>query len=460
MPYYEYIKQRTESVRDCLAELGCQPIIFAGAGLSKRYIKGASWIELLEAIAKLNPRVKDSIAFLYQKHGNLLEVGEQLIPDFHAWAWAEGKDSFDQALFAPSIQPSEFIKYFVAQYVANITPADLSKLHPPQLMEEIEQLKGIRPHSIITTNYDTLCETIYPDYTRIVGQKIIRAPGISVGEIFKIHGCVTDYKEIVLTTSDYSSWTNKKKYLSAKLLTYFLEHPVLIVGYGAQDPNVLAILRDIDEILACPGSLVSNIFYLIFDENLSDSSTPPSDMLLDLGNGSSMRVNAIHANDFSWVFKAFEANSSMENVNPKLLRALMARTYDLVRHDIPRMGMQVDFATLEQVVASDGSLPKLLGITGLSDPDMFNATYPYTLTAVAQKLGHSTWHRADQLNDLIKKNNEVDIKASDNQYHIKVKTGDKSEFNKYSEAFVELLRKVQNGHSYDVSLKKKSKKVS
>jgi len=336
----------------------------------------------------------------------------------------------------------------------------LSGLTSATLMREIEQLKGIRPHSVITTNYDTLCETIYPDYTRIVGQKIIRAPGISVGEIFKIHGCVTDYKEIVLTTSDYGSWTNKKKYLSAKLLTYFLEHPVLIVGYGAQDPNVLAILRDIDEILASPGSLVSNIFYLIYDDKIAKSSTPPSDMLLDLGNGSSMRVNAIHANDFSWVYKAFEANSSLENVNPRLLRALLARTYELVRHDIPRMGLQVDFATLEQAVASDGSLPKLLGITGLNEPDMFNATYPYTLTAVAQKLGFGTWHRADQLNDRIKKEKKVDIKASDNQYHIKVKSGDKSHFNKYSEAFVELLRKVKQNLPYDVSLKKKTKKAA
>jgi len=460
MPYTEYIKQRTESVRDCLSELGCQPIVFAGAGLSKRYINGPSWIELLETVARLNPRVKDSIAFLYQKYGNFLEVGEQLVPDFHAWAWAEGKSYFDTSLFSPSIQPSDFIKYFVADYIAGITPADLSGLTSATLMREIEQLKGIRPHSVITTNYDTLCETIYPDYTRIVGQKIIRAPGISVGEIFKIHGCVTDYKEIVLTTSDYGSWTNKKKYLSAKLLTYFLEHPVLIVGYGAQDPNVLAILRDIDEILASPGSLVSNIFYLIYDDKIAKSSTPPSDMLLDLGNGSSMRVNAIHANDFSWVYKAFEANSSLENVNPRLLRALLARTYELVRHDIPRMGLQVDFATLEQAVASDGSLPKLLGITGLNEPDMFNATYPYTLTAVAQKLGFGTWHRADQLNDRIKKEKKVDIKASDNQYHIKVKSGDKSHFNKYSEAFVELLRKVKQNLPYDVSLKKKTKKAA
>jgi hypothetical protein len=241
------------------------------------------------------------------------------------------------------------------------------------------------------------------------------------------------------------------------LLTYFLEHPLLIVGYGAQDPNVLSILRDIDEILASPGSLVPNIFYVIYDTNISSESKPPRDMLIDLGGGASMRVNALYANDYSWIYSAFSANESLENVNPKVLRALLARTYDLVRHDIPRMGVQVDFATLEQAVASDGSLPKLLGITGLGEADMFNAAYPYTLTAVAKKLGFKTWHHADQLNEKISQQKKVNVKASDNQYHIKVKAGDKSEFNKYSEAFVELLRKVMSGQQYEVNLKQKKK---
>ncbi|SOD21186.1 SIR2 family protein [Nitrosomonas ureae] len=456
MPYSDYRKQRIESIGNCLSELGCQPIIFAGAGLSRRYVGGPSWFELLEAVVKQNPKIIDSIAFLYQKYqGNLFEVGEQLIPSFHSWAWAEGREHFDDSLFSTLSRSEEFIKFFVAKYIKDLMPVELTKDIEVSLKREIEQLKAIRPHSIITTNYDTLCEDIFPEYTRIVGQKIIKASGISIGEIFKIHGCVTDYKEIVLTTKDYENWTNKKKYLSAKLLAYFLEHPVLIVGYKAQGPNVLAILRDIDEIIANPGSLVPNIFYLIYDQDIKENSKPSSDILLDLGNGNSMRINAIYANDFSWVFKAFEANSSLEHVNPKLLRALIARTYDLVRHDIPRMGVQVDFATLEQVAASDESLPKLLGITGLSNPTMYNAAYPYTLTAVAKKLGYDTWHYADQLHSKIVNDKEISVKQSDNQYHITVKAGDKTAFHKYSEAFVELLRKVQGGKTYEVNLREK-----
>lgn len=457
MAYAEYIATQTESISKCISELGCQPIIFAGAGLSRRYVGGPSWIELLQQVAGLNPEVEKDVAYYLQKHGDLLEVGEQLIPAFHSWAWGKGKAKFDPSLFLPDVQPRDFLKYFTAQHLIKKMPTDLTKITPAILKKEIALLQSTHPHSIITTNYDNLCELIFPDYTKVVGQKIIRSPGLSIGEIFKIHGCTSDYKEIVLTTSDYQSWTQRKKYLSAKLLTYFLEHPLLIVGYGAQDPNVLSILRDIDEILASPGSLVPNIFYVIYDTDISNESNPPRDMLIDLGGGASMRVNALYAKDYSWIYSAFAANESLENVSPKVLRALLARTYDLVRHDIPRMGVQVDFATLEQAVTSDGSLPKLLGITGLGDADMFNAAYPYTLTGVAKKLGFKTWHHADQLNEKVIQQKKVNVKISDNQYHIKVKAGDKSEFNKYSEAFVELLRKVMDGQPYEVSLKQKKK---
>jgi hypothetical protein len=436
----------------CISDLGCQPVVFAGAGLSKRYLGAPSWTELLDSICGLNPRIKHSFAYYTQKHESLLDVGEELIPAFHSWAWEDGRPQFEESLFEPNTKPCDFLKFFVAKFLINSLPDSFRDLHPQGLLDEIDLLKGIRPHSVVTTNYDSLCEKIFPDYQRIVGQKIIRSQGLSVGEIFKIHGCISEPQEIVLTKTDYESWSSKKKYLSAKLLTYFLEHPVLIIGYGAQDPNVLAILRDIDEILSSPGSLVSNIYYVIYDSHIADDSDPPSDMLLNLGDGASMRVNSLHASDFRWIYQAFAANASLENVNPKVLRALMSRTYNLVRHDIPRMKVQVDFATLEQAVSNDESLPKLLGITGLGDPDTFNAAYPYTLTSVAEKLGYKNWNPAQSLYKQVVREKGVHIKKSDNQYHIKIKTGAKSGVHKFSLAFVELLRKVKDNEEYDVVL--------
>jgi hypothetical protein len=73
----------------------------------------------------------------------------------------------------------------------------------------------------------------------------------------------------------------KKKYLSAKLLTYFSEHPLLFVGYGASDPNIRAILSVIDEALPVSGGLIA------IEESLS------------------VRINGIEAADFKWIFDAF-----------------------------------------------------------------------------------------------------------------------------------------------------------
>jgi len=210
--------------------------------------------------------------------------------------------------------------------------------------------------------------------------------------------------------------------------------------------------------LSASGALVPNIYYVIYDEKITEDSSPPTEVILDLKNGSSMRVKCIHAREFSWIFQAFAASEGLENVNPKILRALMSRTYDIVRHDIPKMTIEVDYNTLEQVVSKGDALPKLLGLTTISDPENFNAAYPYTLTGVAQKLGYTSWHGANQLLAEIKSEKNVDVKSSDNQYHITVRSGTNSFVNKYSESLMELLERVRLRKEYSVSLKKKKGK--
>lgn len=348
-----------------------------------------------------------------------------------------------------------YVKHAIARIVSERVPGIRPDIDQ-KLSSEVLALQKIRPNSIITTNFDGLTEAIFPEYTSIVGQKVIRAASMMVGEIFNIHGSIAEPETLVLTTADYDEWTAKKKYLSAKLLTFFLEHPVLIVGYSAQDQNVISILRDIDEILASNGELVGNIFYVVRDENLTDESAPPREAVLDLRNGKSMRVNCIHAKDFEWVYQAFGASEGVENVNPRLLRALMARTYELVRHDIPKMTMEVNYGTLEQAVSAGDTLPKLLGITSLSDPETFNAAYPYITTTISKKLGYETWHGARKLINQVKTDKGVDLTSSDNQFHLAVRSGANSFIHKYSEGALDLLKKVQSGEPYEVTLKSRA----
>ena len=73
---------------------------------------------------------------------------------------------------------------------------------------------------------------------------------------------------------------------------------------------------------------------------------------------------------------------------------------------------------------------------------------------VAKLLGFKRWHGANALIARIEDEKGVDIKASDNPYHVQVKTGDGpgSRMHKYSDKAVELLKLVKANEKYDVSI--------
>jgi hypothetical protein len=138
-------------------------------------------------------------------------------------------------------------------------------------------------------------------------------------------------------------------------------------------------------------------------------------------------------------------------VNTKVLRALAARAYKLVRSDIPSQKLEIDYAVLEQITQDEAELPRILGITEASNPNM---THPYCLTDVSEQLGYSGWSRAQKLLARIRSEKGVDLKSTDNMYHIKMKTGrsERSRTGKYSKALVALLKRVDEGKEYEVRL--------
>ena len=448
--YSDYIHHVQDDVEACLDSMGCQPILFVGSGFSRRYINAPNWEELLICMAELCPKITKKYAYYSQTHKNEIDIGSKFIEPFKEWAW-EQMDLFPEQLFSTAYDSDIYLKYQVAQYIDNITPSNpISDLTESE--DELIALKTINPHAIITTNYDSLLQKIFNEYEPIVGQQILRYNTFSIGEIFKIHGCVSDPNSLILTRSDYDEFAKKKKYLSAKLLTFFAEHPLLFIGYSASDPNIRSILSDIDEILSENSELIPNIYLLEWDKDLSQNDYPPRDTLISLDEHRNIRVKCIVAKDFKWVFQAFANNKPLESIHPKTLRALLARTYDIVRCDIPRKLLEVDFETLEHAVSVDGALGKVYGITTVSDPSKVNAQFPYSLTQVAEKLGYRSWHPANELLVKVKEEKNIDIKSSDNQYHIAIKSGASVQTRKYSQNLIDLLLQVKNREEYQVAI--------
>ncbi|AAV47120.1 unknown [Haloarcula marismortui ATCC 43049] len=402
--YLDYKSEMENRIEACISELKSQPILFVGTGLSIRYFGAPNWTELLRKISEISAIERD-YEFYEQTKNNEREIAEEFAQMYNEWAWNSsedgGKDQFPPWLFDGDAPEDIYLKYEVANLIRNLTPSSISDLSNRN-KEEIELLKDIQPHAVITTNYDTFLEDfIFQDYERVIGQRLIEEPFANIGEIFKIHGCVTRPSEIVLTESDFTDFDETKNYLSAKLLTFFTEHPVLIVGYRPNDPNVKKILSDVKSAIET-SDRQPNIFLVDWESDIPESGNFNQERLIDLGDGDQMTVNYIIADDFDWVFDAFSGGGEIKGVNSKLLRKLLNNTYDIVREEAPRR--EIAFSELESVADNKDNLLNIFGISPLDGEDgsVGNSTNPSSIAEAGVPVGQIISDEdVDNLDDIL-----------------------------------------------------------
>lgn len=439
--YETYKTQLSEDIAKQIETLRCQPVVFFGSGMSRRYFGAPNWVELLQELASNCPLIDKEYAYYAQSCSSAPQIGSIFSEKYREWAWGSGKNQFPTELFDSAVTPDAFLKHATSAILKAKCPQSLTDLDP-DMMSEISALQAIKPHAVLTTNYDTFLETIFPDHATVVGQSALKGMPFAVGEIFKFHGCVNEIDQIVLTSEDYDIFYKKKKFIAARLLSLFNEHPMLIVGYAASDPNVQAILSDIDEALALPGSLIENIYFVEYDADAEQKSSLPMEKLIQIEDNRSVRVKLIVASDFQWVFEAFKSPETLNSIPPSIMRAILARSYELVRSDIPRTQLDVDFDFLERKLDNQDEFAQLFGITTINDASVITAKFPYSITELGKKLGGNGWHAADKLMKIVKEDTGVDLKAGDTKFHHMMKVNS-SEFHKYSDDALDLLRKVQ-----------------
>ncbi len=431
-------------VRALLENFDCQPVLFVGAGMSRRYIDTPDWEGILRyALAQIGG-ITISYEYLAQKYNdNKVLIGSEIADLTFEWAWGNGKNSFDATLFS-SKDKSIFMKAIIASRLQQLTPTNVVPVDPT-MQEEIAALKAIRPHALITTNFDHMLESIFQGYESIIGKNVLKYNLNAYGEVYHLHGSASNPSSLIVTYQDYETWHDESRYFAAKLLTYFVEHPVFIFGYGLGDPNIQTVLRDIGKIVADDTGLINNVIQVIWH---SDAEFVPhqSESAIPV-DGVQFRIRVLHVNSIIDVLQSLTARHELANVNPTLVRALAARVMKLTRRDIPNGNIEIDYATLESLSSSDDALPKVLGIT---ENDNVNKTHPYTLGVVAEKLGFDNWNYANRLLRKIKDDTGVDIKVEDSKYHCAVKTGkaESSVSRKYSPELVMLLAKVRDGEEY------------
>lgn len=452
-----YKDEITQDIAEVMTDLQVQPILFIGSGISQRYFNAPSWKGLMKKLVEMCPELSNKRFAFYEqqfREGNdtdYTKMASSFVEAYSNWAWGSTDPSttpFPNDLFEDNAQKQDYIKFIVSKYFEEITES--IDLNSNSSKDEIEELQNIKPHAIITTNYDGALEKIFIDYQKVIGQQVIRANYTSYGEILKIHGCYEDSRSIVLTREDYDYFNEKKKYLSSKLLTYFAEHPLFFLGYSLNDPNIINILSDIDEILVSKGELVPNIYMVIFDSTFNEANTYPKEKLIALNENKHIRIKVIYANQYNWVYKAISQLSPEITVNPKLLRSLLNRTYKMVTSDLPRRELPFNFELLSEISDDDAKLPTLFGLGSLDDGQHINASFCYTISGVAEALGYDHWYPVNTLIKKIIEEKGINIKDSNNRYHLKIKSGQKSNIDKYSKACIDLLEKVKNDLPYEI----------
>lgn len=316
------------------------PMLFIGSGMSIRYLGLENWKELLRKFARLatdNPYAyelyEQQAKGLDHKDGLLPKVAELIERDFNLRWFTDDrfKESREQSAKEISRSVSPF-KIEIARYMR-----DKSREHKAEYAAEIELFKKLEMRSIggvLTTNYDSFIEDLFPSYTKYIGQEELLFSTLhGISEIYKIHGCCTKPESIVINEADYADFTEKNAYLAAKILTIFLEHPIVFIGYSINDTNIENILKSIVKCLSAE-NLDKIKERLMFVVRAKEGETEEvSTYSKSFEGGKSIDMTRIRLKSYETLYQALLENQA--KYNAPMLRRLKQDIYELVLTNKP-----------------------------------------------------------------------------------------------------------------------------
>lgn len=315
-----------EKLINLLRESNSHPYLFIGSGFSRRYINLPDWKDLLKKFCK------DEMDFNRLKsisNGHLPLLASNLAKEFsHRW-WTEDTYKSSRSLASHEMSnESSPLKFEICNYLKNSF-----KLYNPKYQKEIEALKKTNIDGIITTNWDCFIESIFPDHNLFIGQTdLIFSEIQGISEIYKIHGCSTKHDSLVLTDYDYNRFNQLNPYLASKIITIFMEHPIIFIGYSNNDPNIQEILISISKIIPQEKQekFSKNLIFL----NRSKGKEESIKSTFFNFNGNSVPVTTIETDDFSIVYEAIF--NTKRKIPVKYLRLFKSELHEIVKSSNPK----------------------------------------------------------------------------------------------------------------------------
>jgi len=314
---------------DHLKKFNTNPYLFIGSGLSRRYIGLPTWEDLLITFFQSSGITGDFEYYQSKSNGNLPLIATTLASEFFEIWWKDSKFKSNRETHKALAKEGNSIplKLEIASLIS------MSKKTPKVYESEIRLLRTSVIDGIITTNWDNFLENTFDDFNVYIGQQeLLFSESISIGEIYKIHGCVSRPQSLVLTEKDYDDFNNRNAYLAAKLLTIFVEHPIIFIGYSLSDSNILEI---IDSIVKCvePKNLDKLKDRLIFIEWQKGKEFEIKDSSLMLPENKVLPIKLIRTDSFEPVYETLSALK--RRIPVKILRKLKTSVVEFVKSNDP-----------------------------------------------------------------------------------------------------------------------------
>jgi hypothetical protein len=144
---------------DChMASFRTPPILFVGAGLSRRYLGLDDWTGLLMHVARLTDRSFQY--YLASADGDLPTVATLIAERLHESWWSEARFADARTRHERELHTAESAcKAAVSDYIASKVTVSTDA----GLVRELDLLANVVVDGIVTTNYDALVEQMFPD---------------------------------------------------------------------------------------------------------------------------------------------------------------------------------------------------------------------------------------------------------------------------------------------------------
>ncbi|MCQ5857511.1 SIR2 family protein [Escherichia coli] len=296
-------------IQDFVGHYKNHPVLFIGTGFSLRYLQNSfGWNELLEFISY---ELTGNEEFYYDLKAESMENGEysydllatRLEIEFNKCLATNRNGKFEAIndIFYKNMKEGKKLSRFKI-YITEILNGLLIR---PEKSNEIDALIRARKNigSVITTNYDRLCEKVF-EFNPLIGNDILLSN--PYGSVYKIHGCVTDSDNIIITRDDYNNFNNKYELIRAQLLSIFIHNPIIFIGYSISDSNIKSLLKTIFSYVNINTELAKKIRdnFLLVEYAPGDHTTEITEHDIDIESMATIRINKIKTDNYTAIYDA------------------------------------------------------------------------------------------------------------------------------------------------------------